>query len=55
MYSSFFDFQSLNHFFSLQCQRNASKANIPSVEDDQTDEEHRSGEEEDDDFIPTQR
>ena len=42
---------------SLQCQRNLSKMNTPSAEDDQTDEndkDHFSGEE-DEDFIPTQR
>jgi len=40
------------------CQRNLSKMNVPSTEDDQTnenDKEHSSGGEEDEDFIPTQR
>ena len=43
--------------FSLQCQRNLLKMNIPSAEDHQTgenDKEHLSGEE-DEDFVPTQR
>jgi hypothetical protein len=58
MYPSSFTFSSLIILLSLQCQRNLSKTNIPSAEDDQADEndeEHCSGEEEDEDFIPTQR